>query len=565
MDFRRIILYFALALVGVALWNSWLRDYPPKNTVATTASQQPIENQKPGEYTPPSFDLSSQTPTGQQSPTASTPAAITPKADDKQTISVKTDVLDLKINTQGGNISSAQLPKYPLSVQTPQIPVQILSDNPENFYISQTGITDSQGASKPITFTSSKSAYSLDPSQNELQVVLVGTTPSGIEVTKTYIFRRNDYAISANITIKNTSSEIWSGSIYNQIIRGTPPPVQGYHARSYVGAAISSPDKPYEQISFKTLGQSNLSRNISNGWVAMQQQYFLSAWVPQPNLINHYYSQVAPGSDTGKYIYTIGYVSPKVTLKPGETVSNQSTFYVGPESEKRLSKVAKGLDLTIDYGWLWPVSKILFWIMDHIHQVIGNWGWSIVLVTLLIKVVFYPLSDRSYKSMAKMRALQPQIESLKQRYKDDKQALSRAMMELYKKEKINPMGGCLPMLIQIPVFIALYYVLIESVELRQAPFIFWIHDLSIKDPYYVLPILMGLSMLLQQKLSPQSPDPMQAKMMMLMPVVFTIFLLSFPSGLVLYWITNNLLSVLQQWYVMKNFNPKKQMKLKYKR
>ncbi len=299
----------------------------------------------------------------------------------------------------------------------------------------------------------------------------------------------------------------------------------------------------------------------------MQQQYFLSAWVPNQNTVNHYYSHVTvPKDSTGKNdIYTLGYVTPALSLAPGQSGSSQSTLYVGPEIASNLQPLAKGLDLTIDYGWLWWLSKILFWIMKHINSVVHNWGWTIVLTTALIKIVFYWFSDKSYRSMAKMRQVQPRMQALKERFGDDKQALTKATMELYKKEKINPMGGCLPMLIQIPVFFALYYVLIEAVQLRQAPFIFWIHDLSVKDPFYILPILMGASMFLQQRLSPPPPDPTQAKIFMFLPLIFTVFFLSFPAGLVLYWLTNNVLSIAQQYYVMKTFDPKKEKQKRKKR
>ena len=294
------------------------------------------------------------------------------------------------------------------------------------------------------------------------------------------------------------------------------------------------------------MAEDNLSLNTKGGWVVMQQHYFLSAWVPNEQQINHYYTSVSPND-----VYTIGFLGPQLNVAAGDKLVTKTKFYAGPQLTDRLHSIAPNLDLTVDYGWLWFISMGIFWLMKKIHLVIGNWGWSIILVTICIKAVFYKLSATSYRSMAKMRKLTPKIQALKQRFGDDKQKMSQETMKLYKKEKVNPFGGCLPILIQIPFFIALYYVLIESVELRQAPFIFWIHDLSIKDPFYVLPLLMGISMLIQQKLSPPPPDPMQAKMMMLLPIVFTVFFLNFPAGLVLYWVCNNTLSILQQWYVMR--------------
>lgn len=293
------------------------------------------------------------------------------------------------------------------------------------------------------------------------------------------------------------------------------------------------------------MGKSDLSRTIKGGWLAMQQQYFLSAWVADSGDMNHYFTRVRNGD-----IYTIGFVGPQLSVKPGDKATTGAKFYVGPEIQSKLATLAPNLDLTIDFGWLWIFSSPIFWIMKKIHGVVGNWGWSIILVTLMIKLLFYKLSEKSYRSMSSLKELQPRLEAIKERYANDKQAMTKATMELYKKEKVNPMGGCLPMLIQIPVFIALYYVLIEAVQLRHAPFIFWIHDLSSKDPYYILPVLMGLTMLVQQKLNPPPPDPMQAKIMMLMPILFTVFFMTFPAGLVLYWFVNSLLSLLQQWWIM---------------
>jgi YidC/Oxa1 family membrane protein insertase len=290
--------------------------------------------------------------------------------------------------------------------------------------------------------------------------------------------------------------------------------------------------------------EKNLNTFVEGGWLAVQQRYFITAWIPEKKQQNHYYSKVGPNN-----LFTIGSIGSTLHVRPGKTANIYSTLYLGPEIASDLKPLAKGLDLTIDYGWLFIFSNAIFWLMSKIYSVVGNWGWSIILVTLLIKSAFYKLSESSFRSMAKMRKLQPRMEALKTQYGNDKQKLSQETMKLYKTEKANPLGGCLPMIVQIPVFIALYYVLIESVQLRQAPFMFWIQDLSTKDPYYILPVLMGLSMFLQQKLSPAPTDPTHAKAMMALPVVFSLFLMNFPSGLVLYWLVNNCLQVLQQWYI----------------
>lgn len=562
-NIRRLVLYFALALVGVMLWNAWLKDYPSQPVKDVDQTQQQDQQQKDtSAFTPPTYNSIA--------PTTPKKLAIHPETvTNGKIITVQTDVLDVGISTWGGTIAVAKLLKYPVTLKSPHIPIQILSNNPNRLYVAQSGLTNSStsGGTKVIHYVAEKGNYVLSQGKNTLIVKLSGKAENGLEVTKTFIFKRNHYSVDVLYKIKNASTKTWVGSVYYQLTRRNIPIETTFHSRSYNGAAISSAQEPYEKLTYKKLNESNVSRNIVGGWIAMQQQYFLSAWIPNQNITYHYYSHVSGPSDTGvkNKIFTLGYVGEEIKLAPSTIGKSASIFYVGPEIGDRLSKIANGLDLTIDYGWLWPISKLLFWIMAEIEKIVGNWGWSIVLVTLLIKIVFYPLSTKSYKSMAKMRELQPRLQAIKERYGDDKQALSKATMELYKKEKVSPLGGCLPMLIQIPVFIALYYVLIESVELRQTPFIFWIKDLSVKDPYYILPILMGLSMLAQQKLSPPPPDPTQAKMMMLLPIVFTVFFLTFPSGLVLYWFTNNVLSIVQQWYIMRSYKPETVKSKKKKR
>ncbi|EKD77948.1 MAG: hypothetical protein ACD_42C00108G0004 [uncultured bacterium] len=410
---------------------------------------------------------------------------------------------------------------------------------------------------KTIEYQTAQSSYVLQNGENNLVVILTGKTSEGLTIQKKLTFKRGSYAIETGIKLINNTKTPWEGNIYNQLTRRDVA-INGAFSRSYNGAAVSTQDTPYKKLTFESLSDNNFSKNIVSGWIAMQQPYFLSAWIPPKDQVLHYYSRSFGNGDDGKNnVFVLGYVSRPIQLAPSASTHFNSVLYVGPEIAKNLQAYGKGLDLTVDYGWLWPISKFLFWLMSKIHHYVGNWGWSIILVTLLVKVAFYWLSNKSYASMARTRDLQPKIKALKDRHGDDKQAMSKAMMELYRIEKINPLGGCLPMLIQIPVFIALYYVLIESVELRQAPFIFWIHDLSVKDPYFILPIVMGISMLVQQKLSPPPPDPAQAKMMMMLPIIFTVFFATFPAGLVLYWITNNCASILQQWIVMKTHHSQK--------
>jgi len=558
MDFKKIALYIAVALVAVTLYFKWEQDYPPKQAASTTeqtqasanGASQSADNMGPSAYTPPtSAQPSSSIPAGPKAPAASSTQS--QQVQTGPQITVQTDVLHASISTKGGNLVVTELPKYPISVKEKNIPVTLFT--PTIPYIAQSGLTTAKGLMKPMAFSAAQTHYSLPAGHQELKVTLTGHTATGLHVTKTYLFYRGSYAVKQLVTISNAGSTTWKGSFFGQLLRRNIAVKKGMHSRSFIGGAMLTNDEPYKQLPYAKLAENNVNENVKSGWVAFQQPYFLTAWVPQKDQTYHYYSQSqGDGKDGKDNLFTLGFVSPEFAIAPGQSVMHSSTIYAGPEIASNLEKIAKGLKLTIDYGWLAPISVILFWLLAHIEAIIGNWGWAIVLVTILIKIIFWGLSSKSYRSMAKMRDLAPRIEALKQRYGDDRQAMGKATMELYKKEKVNPMGGCLPMIIQIPVFIALYYVLTESVQLRQAPFIFWIHDLSVRDPYFILPILMGASMLIQQKLSPPPPDPTQAKMMLLLPVVFTVFFATFPAGLVLYWLTNSVVSVLQQWWVMKN-------------
>jgi YidC/Oxa1 family membrane protein insertase len=536
-NLRRIGLYIAVALLGVLLWDAWSKEHP------TTGKTNAPSAEAPANFVPPSYSTAT---TPATAPSLPAPAPEPSTSALTALIAVKTDVLSVDIDPQGGNLVNASLLKYPETLEEPSVPMSILSANPNTLYLAQTGLkTHGAAQTETIHYQAAQTQYVLPAGDNQLTVRLTGTTDAGLQVVKTFVFTRNKYNVQINYELHNTGATPWVGNVYQQIIRKNVPPKGSQHSRSYNGAALSSPDKPYQKLPFKKLDEEQVNQNAQGGWIAMQQPYFLTAWIPPANQTNHYYSSV--NGD----IYTMGYVGDQLSIAPGATASQSAMFYVGPELPDQLKGLGKGLDLTIDYGWLWMISKAIFWVMDHVHTVVGNWGWAIIITTLIIKLLFYKLSEKSYISMAKMRDIQPRLQALKERFGEDKQGFSRATMELYKKEKVNPLGGCLPTIVQIPVFIALYYVLIESVELRQAPFIFWIQDLSVHDPYYVLPILMGLSMLLQQRLSPPPPDPTQAKMMMLLPVIFTVFFIYFPAGLVLYWLVNNCASILQQWYVMK--------------
>lgn len=526
MESTRIFLFIALVAVSYFLWNAWEAEHQVSQSVAPTLTTPSV----PDETKLPV------TSSGKEVATNSIARLIT----------VKTDLLDVVINTQGGDIVKTSLLKYPKVLKSSE-PYVLLNNDPNSIYIAQSGLIsqsapDNQQSS--VIYQADKASYQLFDNQKELTVNLTWQNNQGLKIVKSYTFKRDSYVIEVAYQLNNHSNQVWAGQFYTQLKRlNLPEHKQMLQFSTFTGASISSPEKPYEKIAYKKLSEHDLNRQIKGGWLAFQQHYFLSAWIPDSEQVNTYYSH-ANGN-----IYTLGAISSVLTAAPQEKLQVSAKIYTGPEDADYLKATAPNLDLTIDYGWLWIISSFLFWLMKHIYNVVGNWGWAIVMVTLLIKLVFYKLSATSYRSMARMRELQPKIEMLKEMYGDDRQKMSQEMMKLYREQKVNPFGGCLPILVQIPFFIALYYVLIESVELRQAPFILWIHDLASADPYYVLPILMGISMLVQQRLSPAPPDPIQAKVMMALPIVFTFLFLNFPAGLVLYWVVNNSLSILQQWYI----------------
>ncbi len=555
----RYVLYAALVVISMMLWNAWEKENV-KNEVIQEATQ-PEVIQKDNLTTNNNYSFHGNV--NHQVHKISSP--LMNQTSKNRIIHVKTDVLDFNIDKSGGNFIHDNLPEYTNSLED-KSPVELLNQNEELYYIAESGLVlaDQDIEHQPILYQSSQDNYQLAPTDKNL-IIKLTAKDNGLEITKTLTFEPKNYSIKIDYSLHNSSNKPWVGSDFMQFIRNALPPHQkgilGFN--SFFGIAISSPGSAYQKYTFKKLSENPVNQTTSGGWIAMDQHYFLGAWVPNKETIYRYYSKV-----TADGMATVGMIGPKMEIQPGQTVNLSSVFYTGPKIATFLDQLSPKLWLTIDFGWLGFISIIIFKALKWINSFVGNWGWSIIILTILIKLIFYHLSATSYKSMAGMRKLQPKISRLKEQYVDDKQGMSKAMMALYKQEKINPLGGCLPILIQIPVFIALYYVLLESVELRQAPFIFWIHDLSLKDAYYILPILMGISMYLQQKLSPAPPDAAQAKMMMFLPVIMTVFFLNFPAGLVLYWLTNNVVSVLQQWYITKRYESgayDKNKKLKWKK
>jgi YidC/Oxa1 family membrane protein insertase len=464
-------------------------------------------------------------------------------------ITVSTDVLTVHIDTHGGDIVRVELLKHLADTADKDAPFILLNSTATTTYIAQSGLIGVNGTDtkegRPV-FRVEANHYQLKENEDSLQVQLV-LEEKNVKIIKQYTFNRSDYLVGLEYKITNQGSTAWKAGLYGQIKRDSHDPtvVSAMGMKPFLGAALTSNEKNYQKLDFEDITSKPFKDSLLGGWVAMVQHYFVSAWVPDQDTKNNFNIRRLGSQD----VYILGFTSPEIVVKPGESGNIGAAFYSGPKDQYRLEEIAQYLDLTLDYGWLWMIAKPLFWVLYQLHQFVGNWGWSIIMLTILIKAAFFQLSAKSYTSMANMRRLQPEMVRLKELHGDDRQKMSQETMSLYKREKVNPMGGCLPILVQMPVFIALYWVLLESVELRHAPWLLWINDLSVKDPFFVLPLIMGVSMFIQQKLNPTPPDPIQAKVMQIMPIAFTFFFLFFPAGLVLYWTVNNCLSILQQWII----------------
>ncbi len=562
MDNLRLILLMALSLVVILLYEAWQEDFntPQTPTVAPISTGIPIENQIAGSATvnPDSVgesnsqQITAEVPSVNTVPsqsnvpltTAPTNLGLTALKTD-QRITVETDVFTIEIDTIGGDLRQVLLNYYPVRVDEPENHFSLFSDKIPPLFVAQTGLLSSAEApNHTAQFVAEKSHYAMAPGEETLTIPLTWKGKN-LTVVKTFTFRKGDYAVDVDYTVTNHSDQAWQGRQYRQLQRSSLEVGGSVFIYTFTGGVIYSEEEKYEKISFDDMADDDLARTITGGWAAMIQHYFVAAWIPDQKETNFFYSKSA-----GEDRYVLGMISPDIKIGAGESTLLTNKIYVGPKDQDALEVLAPGLELTVDYGFLTVIAKPLFWLLTTIYDFIGNWGVSIAILTLIVKLLFYKLSATSYRSMANMRLLTPKVTKIRERFGDDRQRMSQAMMELYKKEKINPLGGCLPMLVQIPVFIALYWVLLESVELRQAPFMLWINDLSNKDPFYVLPLLMGATMFVQQKLHPPPPDPVQAKVMMALPFIFTLFFAFFPAGLVLYWVVNNSLSILQQWYIL---------------
>jgi len=469
---------------------------------------------------------------------------------DQQLINVTTDVFAVTIDTLGGDIVEVQLLKYLTEMADDGgVPIRLLTRSNGSEFIAESGLIGGDGtdtASGRPRFFAAASNYQMLEGQEQLNVDLT-YNQNGVDIIKRFEFSASDYRVGIRYIIKNYKSEPWSATFFGQFRRDSHQPETDASTgmKPFLGAALREQDKNYSKYTFSDIEDDPVKVSLVGGWLAFVQHYFVSAWVPPKDEKNRFSLKKQKNSD----IYLMAVTGEKIYVAPGAVGEYKVDFYVGPKDQPVLEELSEYLDLTIDYGFLWMLAKPIFSVMQMIYDVVGNWGWSIILLTILIKIILYPLSAASLKSMAKMRALQPQMARIKELYGDDRQKAGQEQMALFKKHRVNPVGGCLPMLLQMPVFIALYWVLSESVEIRHSSWILWIQDLSAKDPLFILPLIMGGSMLLMQKLQPAPADPMQAKVFQLMPIVFTFFFLMFPAGLVLYWTVNNLLSILQQWIV----------------
>lgn len=470
---------------------------------------------------------------------------LSPADKERQKVVVTTDVLRLEIDSSG-TIVVLDMLDYPVKKDEPDIPLKLFEQRKENWFIAQSGLRARTGEAPNhhSTYQFDRDTYELQAGEEALRVPFKWTNGEGVEVVKAFVLRRGDYRILLEQEVRNNSSTAWVGGQYEQLQRSEAHSGDdSTFIRTYTGGVIYSEEGKYEKIDFDDMRDDDLSRDVVGGWTAMIQHYFLAAWIP-PNEKNHFYTISLPENR-----FVIGSYSAPVRVNPGSSHLFESVLYAGPKIQSIMEQTAEGLDLTVDYGVLTFLGKPIFWLLENFQGYVINWGYAIMMVTLVIKGIFFPLSASSYRSMAKMRKLQPKLQAVKERYEDDKPRFNQEMMAMYKKEKVNPLGGCLPILVQIPVFISLYWVLMETVELRHAPFAFWIQDLSVKDPYYVLPLLMGFSMWIQQRLNPTPVDPVQAKIMKMFPIIFTVFFLFFPAGLVLYWVCNNTLAITQQSYI----------------
>ncbi len=536
MDQRRIILFMVFAFSLLMLWEGWNKHNNPAPAVEAVAAAQN------------NADGSVPTPSAKLAPGQSAVPGVTASASAAPVMVVETDLLRAEVSAQGGDIIRLELKQHKAS-DDPDSNFVLFDDGRSGHqYAAQTGLIGDGLPTHKTLFELPASTMELAAGEQKLEVRLPAQAENGIEVTKVLRFERGSYLIDVGYEIRNGSGQAIAPHAYFQFVRDGEPADQvgGFGVRTFTGPAFYTEEGKFQKVEFKSVsaGDAKFVKTASDGWVAMVQHYFVGAWLPEQGQQREYFARVV-----GQDLFAAGAIEPLTAIGDGAQAEIFSRLYAGPQEQDKLEDIAPGLQLVVDYGWLTVIASPLFWVLSWFHRLTGNWGWAIILVTIALKALFFPLSAASYKSMAKMRVLGPRLQRMKELYGNDKPKMQQEMMNLYRTEKINPLGGCLPILVQIPVFIALYWVLLGSVEMRHTPWLGWIQDLSARDPYFILPIIMGASMMIQMKLNPTPPDPIQAKVMMAMPIIFTFMFLWFPSGLVLYWVVNNVLSIAQQWQI----------------
>lgn len=564
MDTQRLIALIVFTFSGLMLWEAWNkhnRPPVPPQAVAQTQSVNPLQGStadKNATTVPGLSAVPSATIPAVAAGAATVPATAAAQGTSKSVL-VKTDLFTVDMDTRGGGLRTVTLLKHAAHADAKRA-FTLMQDKAGSYFVTQSGLLGQGLPNHTAMWSTSSDQFELG-TNDTLDVTFTNNDAAGITVAKTYTFKRGSYLVNVRYDIKNESGTPISANAYFQFLRDSNPPEGESTGNNpftgvvtFTGPAVYTDLKKYQKVSFSDIddNKQNIVKEAGDGWIAMVQHYFVSAWLPPPGLKREFFTQKVSSK-----LYSAGVIVPISAINAGATGGISMPLYIGPQEQENLKKLAPGFDLVVDYGWLTVLASPMFLVLSYINNIVGNWGWTIVLFTILLKLVFFPLNQKAGKSIAHMKTMAPKVEAMKARYGDDKLKMNQAMMELYKTEKVNPLGGCLPIVIQIPFFIALYWVLLGAVELRDAPWIGWITDLSTPDPFYVLPVIMGASMFIQTKMNPAPPDPVQAKVMLILPLVFSVMFFFFPAGLVLYWTMQNILGIAQQWYINKTFSAEK--------
>ena len=549
MDIKRTVLWVVFSLSLLLLWDNWMRYTGKPSMFFPTPAQvtKPVAAGATGATGATGANGSTAAVPQTAAGVNAVPGAEAAPATRGEVITIVTDLVKAQIDTTGGELKRLELLKHKDS-DDPKQNMVLFDSTDKRTYLAQSGLIGGPFPTHRTIFTAKPGVRTLDAG-NQVQLVLEAEQ-GGVKLTKTYTFKRGDYVIDVRHDVTNAGTAPVAPALYEQLVRdGSAPAGESRFYSTFTGPAVYTDADHFQKLTFEKIekGSAEHAVKADNGWVALIQHYFVSAVIPKDKTPREIFTKKVATN-----LYAVGTIEQLGTVAPGATVTAQSRLYAGPQESAVLEKTAPGLELVKDYGWLTIIAKPIFWLMTQIHKILGNWGWTIIVLTILIKLAFFPLSAASYRSMGKMKLVTPKMTSIRERFKGDPTKMNQAMMELYKTEKINPLGGCLPIVVQIPVFISLYWVLLASVEMRNAPWLGWIHDLAAPDPFYILPVVMAISMFIQTKLNPKPPDPVQAKVMMFMPIIFSVMFFFFPSGLVLYWVVNNVLSIAQQWVITKN-------------